>query len=333
MHLGIIGCGKVGFNTMKAFAAMGHTVRGYDISRSAQERIISCLSFEALAPDLEDLEECDIVFECVPTDPINRSGACDLSTLENIIKAFSALEERPSYRCKLFVQRSTCPPGTAQRLSGLLNKTAYAVNPSFLRKKTQWEDSISPERIAFGGDLLAIDLLRQVYHSFDTPFFVSEKFEVIELLKYIENIVDAVLISLWNEFLTISDYIDIPRHEFARLIDCLADRDKFRSVGRVPGAAFGMWCLPKDISAIIHDFSGLDINVINAALKTNDTIYNLYGVNPNAGTEMFGFPDGRLKLTNFGYNYLNIVRKEECVLDFSEDSTSVMSEKVPESIR
>jgi UDP-glucose 6-dehydrogenase len=183
------------------------------------------------------------------------------------------------------------------------------VNPSFLRKKTQWEDSIFPERVAIGGNQAAIELLRRAYQSFDSPFFVSENYEAVELLKYFENVVDAVLISLWNEFLTIADHLGVPRLEFSRLIDCMPDRDKFRSVVRIPGQAFGMWCLPKDIAAIVHAFGSLEINVIKAAKATNTAVHMLYGENHNSSTEMFVFQDGKLKLTTLGYAYLDAARK------------------------
>lgn len=209
-----------------------------------------------------------------------------------------------------------------RKLLGEFSKTDYAVNPSFLRKKTQWEDSISPERIAIGGSSAAIALLEMIYRPFHSPFFVSESYELVELLKYFENVVDAVLISLWNEFLSIADHVGVPRREFSRLIDCMADRDKFRSVPRVPGQAFGMWCLPKDVTAIVYAFGGLDINVIKAAITTNDSVRELYGENQNSGTEMFVFQEGRLKLTNLGYNYLDTVRRRT-----ARRSTSAMRKK------
>jgi 8-oxo-dGTP pyrophosphatase MutT (NUDIX family) len=91
-------------------------------------------------------------------------------------------------------------PGTAARLSGKLRRTAYAVNPRFLAKSTQWLDSDCPPRIAYAGPSGARALLARLYSGFPgSPCFASDSYEAVELLKYIENSIDAVLISLWNE--------------------------------------------------------------------------------------------------------------------------------------
>lgn len=109
MKLGIIGCGNVGLNTMRAFAAKEYDVVGFDISLRAQERIIEHFGSKSLAKELESLADCDVVFECVPTDSVSDTGASDLSELESTVKAFASLENQPQYKCRLFVQRSTCP--------------------------------------------------------------------------------------------------------------------------------------------------------------------------------------------------------------------------------
>lgn len=307
----MIGCGHVGFNTMKAFHIKGHEVFGYDPAEDVQQNIRSTFGAQASATDFGNLAICDLVFACVPTDPIAGSGDCDLSLFSGVVGRMVALESYEDYRCKVFVQRSTCPPGTARRHAILFKKTSYSVNPSFLRKKTQWEDSINPERIAIAGDTTAKRWLSEVYKDFEAPIYISDCFESVEILKYIENVIDAVLVSLWNEFLTVADALSISRGEFTRLMDILVERSKFGTAIRVPGQAFGLWCLPKDLAAFANAFEDCAIQVIKAALATNQHIFNKYGENGYAGTELFTVNNGKIELTSVGREYILNVRNRE----------------------
>jgi UDPglucose 6-dehydrogenase len=282
LSLGVIGCGNVGFNTLKAFHVKGYKVKGFDIDKSALEKIAIGIDEGCVAKKFSDLRICDIIFECVPTDPNPSGRGCDLSILFDVVKKLSKLEHESDYCCALFVQRSTCPPGTAAQLSQIFTKTDYAVNPSFVSKANIWGDSICPERIAIGGSEHAIRLLEQVYSPFkEVPLYVSKSWEAIELLKYLENVTDAVLISLWNEYLEVADALQISREDFVNLMVGITQRKRFATIVRVPGKAFGLWCLPKDTCAF-SEFAkklGCNSNVIEAAIKTNEAIKSLHGTN------------------------------------------------------
>ncbi|MCX5874822.1 MAG: NAD(P)-binding domain-containing protein [Deltaproteobacteria bacterium] len=312
MKIGIIGCGNVGSNTLKAFYAKNLHVCGYDTSSDAQARIVAEVGLKNTAHSLKEIITCDTVFSCVPTAPMPESGACDLSIFESIVKEFAVLESDDTYACRLFVQRSTCPPGSAERFAKYFRKTAYAVNPSFLGKHTQWADSINPSRIAFAGDLLATQLLEQIYSGFtDAPRFVTETFETVELLKYAENITDAVLISLWNEILQLSDSFRLPRTEFIKLIEAFVQRPRFGTAFRVPGKAFGLECLPKDLAALLHDSNqqGMSLNVMLGAQKTNRSVQAHSGINSLPTTELFSVVDGRVILSDTAKDFLSVMQK------------------------
>lgn len=308
MRIGVIGCGHVGLSTLTAFASKGHEVLGYDVAETAREGICRTLKAACLANDFNDLMFCDIVFECVPTDPVGDSRKCDLSIMDSVVKRFAVLEAASNYRCKVFGQRSTCPPGTARRYSSFFASTAYAVNPSFLRKKTKWEDSVNPERIAIAGNDVALEWLSSAYSEFEGLRFISDNYEVVELLKYLENVTDAVLISLWNEYLTIADSLSISREEFVELVDAFVQREKFGTAIRVPGQAMGMWCLPKDLDACIDQFGAFELHVIRGAAETNKSVRKLHGENTNAGSDLFHVVAGKLKLTAAGRRYLQDAR-------------------------
>lgn len=308
MKIGVVGCGKVGFNTLKAFHVKGLNVLGYDTDTNVIEKIKKEIGNDAGTSSFQQLAYCDAIFECVPTEPKNELGECDLSILEDVINKIVELEKLPDYKCKVFIQRSTCPPGTAKEFSRFFKKTLYAVNPSFLRKKTQWEDSIRPERIAIAGNEEAVLFLKEIYKPFNcSNFYSSSSLEAVELLKYIENLTDAVLISLWNEFLLLSDSVSIPRNEFVSMINSFTERAKFATALRIPGQAFGLWCLPKDIAAInyIAKKKGINLRVIEASILTNDDVKKVKGVNSLSSTELYEIIDCKMKLSKKGISFLD----------------------------
>jgi UDP-N-acetyl-D-mannosaminuronate dehydrogenase len=89
MKIGVIGCGNVGFNTLKSFSTKGYEVLGFDVSENVKDLITSSLGEDCLASKFSDLASCNVVFECIPTEPLNSSGECDLSILEEVVLKFS----------------------------------------------------------------------------------------------------------------------------------------------------------------------------------------------------------------------------------------------------
>lgn len=303
MKVGIIGCGNVGFNTLKAFYKKDLTVIGYDTDKKIQQKLLNEFGKESVADGLIELISCTAVFVCVPTEPSVDSSKCDLSIFESIVKQFSLLENHKDYQCKVFVQRSTCPPKTANRYLTYFKKTNYVVNPSFLAKHTQWEDSINPVRIVYSGNQSAIQIMDAIYNNFnDTPKCSEMSHEAVELLKYVENSVDAVLISLWNEYLQISDSLNITRENFGVLIEILLQRPRFGTTFRVPGKAFGLWCLPKDIAALSYwaEENSIEVPVLNGAIKTNLIANTKYGVGSIPTTELFSVKKGVINIKEKG---------------------------------
>jgi len=301
MKIGVVGCGNVGFNTLMSFHKNGHDVKGYDLSKEIQEKIKRDIGVESVARDLRDLIACELVFICVPTDPVEESGEADLSIMEAVVGELSQLEGCREYNCAFVVQRSTCPPGTARLMSAKFLRTEYIVNPSFLHKHTQWKDTIEPERVAIAGSEDGVKKLKEVYDNFPGVRYVTSNYEEIELLKYVENSLDAVLISFWNEILRISDEIGIPRENFVNIIDKISERDKFSTTQRIPTGAFGMWCLPKDLSALLYSYGrNIDLNVLEAAKKTNEQIREKWGENETHGKLLWEFKGGRIRVSEAG---------------------------------
>jgi UDPglucose 6-dehydrogenase len=301
VKVGSIGCGNVGLNTLRAFDKRGHVVVGLDPDRTAQQRLEAHFGAGSVLQTIDQLSGVDVVFICVPTEPVPATGAADLSVLGEVVGEFVAREPRDWWSPPVLVQRSTCPPGTASKLSERLRRTPFAVNPSFLAKSTQWQDSDQPSRIAYAGPTEACQVLASLYADFpNTPVFASASYEAVELLKYIENTVDGVLISLWNEYLCLVDALGIPRGDLAAAAEALVDRDRFATTTRAPGGAFGMHCLPKDLRAIIAVCaeSGVTHHVLDGALRTNLEIAERLGLNDVPTSDLIQICGGRVVLTS-----------------------------------
>lgn len=290
MRVGVIGCGNVGYSTIYGFKNLGIDCLGHDISAAARDRLKQDFGSETVARDLDEITECEIVFICIPTDPKpNGTGKCDLRAYESVVASLSERETTSSYSLRLVVQRSTCPPGTARAMSCALKSTHYAVAPSFLSKNSMLEDAVRPPRLAFAGSEDAVRMLETLHQDMQCESrFVSRSFESVELLKYMENTIDATLISLWNEYLLYADALDVSREDFILLMDAVSGRGRFATTVRVPGQAFGLWCLPKDLAALLEEMRRLDVrgNVLAAVLKTNDQMKRYFGVRSLATNQL-----------------------------------------------
>jgi UDPglucose 6-dehydrogenase len=305
MRIGVVGCGNVGLSTLRVSAEHGHDVLGYDLNSDVRSDVCKHLGYSALATSLADLAACEVIFLCVPTDS-KPTGECDLSIYETVVLELAAVFRGRTEQRPLVAQRSTCLPGTARKMSQLVN-VCYAVCPSFLTKRTVMEDARDPPRIAYAGNARAQKILGEYFRTYDqTRLFRSDKFETVELLKYIENAIDGVLISLWNEFFSYALGSGIAVEDFVNLMDHLGDRPRFASSFRVPGGAFGKWCLPKDLVALTFDATTRELprNVLEGALQTNASILQRRGENPHAFYELLEERGGRLHLTQNARDWL-----------------------------
>ncbi len=309
-RIGVVGCGTVGLSYLSWLRERGFDVRGYDSNPSVRRRVRAQSGPEVVASALEELAHCDAIEICVPTDP-QPDGAADVSLVQTVVEDIAKLyRHSPNIRCKFVSQRSTCPPGTADILAARLPQAiAYGVHPSFLRKGTVEADTRAPERIAYAGPDAYTDYLRLLYKGVAGPRFESRSRTAVELLKYIENALDAVLLSFWNEMLLLGGDLGLAAPEFQEILARLPDRVKFASSVRAPGKAFGLWCLPKDLAAILHEFIARDLpaGTLAGALETNRFASELLGVGEESSTVLISHddryrslltPEGRAQLEN-----------------------------------
>src|SRR5689334_10047329 len=124
--IGVVGCGKVGFAHLRWLLSRGQDAIGFDTSPLVQNKIIDELGPRCLAENWNDLAVCSAIHICVPTDP-SPDGSADLSIIQTVIEKLAELE-RGGGAFDVIVQRSTCPPGTADKLAKNFRHTSYGVN-------------------------------------------------------------------------------------------------------------------------------------------------------------------------------------------------------------
>jgi len=253
----------------------------------------------------DSLSSCSALHICVPTDP-NPDGSANLGILQDTVDRIAELE-RLGATIDFVNQRSTCPPGTADRLAIRLVHASYGANPSFLRKASIVADSENPERIAYGGPADFRRHMESVYAGLAGPVFTTSSRRTVELLKYVENALDSTLLSFWNEILLYARELNISADDFGGLLDRIGDRPKFSSAARVPGRAFGLWCLPKDLTALIHEMAtvGSPTGTLEGAWHTNEAVKRLYGEGEFGSTELLSYVDGRCKLSSKGISQIS----------------------------
>ena len=226
--------------------------------------------------DLADaVRKSEVIFSAVGT-PMNKDGSANLSAVYQVAKDIALHMDK----YKVFVQKSTVPVGTSEKVKNIIRK--YLVsdipfdtisNPEFLREGSAIEDFMRPDRVVIGVDSKrAREIMREIYrplYLLETPI-VFTSVRTSELIKYASNAFLAVKISFINEIADLCEKLGTDVNDVARAMGF--DRrigPKFLHAG----IGYGGSCLPKDVSAIIHTAKelGVELKIINGASDVNDS--------------------------------------------------------------
>lgn len=201
MRVLYIGGGFVGACSAAVSADSGHNTMVYDIdarkikllSSGDRDTIQSCLFEEGLGDLLvrnkerirftvdyrkveEFLDDCDVVFMCLPTPEIGETGESDLSFYFTAAEKLSqGLKNRNVGRQEKYVvivNKSTVPIDMIDKTEEIMNTTGVknfgvVANPEFLVEGKAMEGSIRPDRVVVGaGKEKDFLIMRQFYQRF-----------------------------------------------------------------------------------------------------------------------------------------------------------------------
>lgn len=250
--VGIIGNGFVGESQAFAFS-LTNEVRIYDIDSLKSTHT------------LNEVNECDFVFVCVPT-PMSNTGAQDLSYIKQI---FNNAVTNPIY-----IIKSTVLPGTTKNLIDKYKNLKIIFSPEFLTERTAKLDMMTQARIIFGGFSDNTKMVRELYENrFKNRHIIETDSTTAELVKYMNNTFFATKVSIINEFKLLSDKLGTNWED--AMYGFSSDGRIGDSHLQVPGPdgkmGYGGTCFPKDVNAFITlaDELGTPIHTIKGGWTTN----------------------------------------------------------------
>ncbi len=285
----IVGAGVVGQATGKGFAKKGHQITFVDVDADRITQL-QHQGFRAAAIGGVDWSAVDLVLLTVSTPTANKQ-----IVLDHIKQAAHdigvGLSQTTKYVC--VVVRSTVPPTTTEaiirpileRASGKLSGVDFglAMNPEFLRQRTAESDFDRPWITVLGVlDQMTMQVLYDLYMPFGGLIVHCTPTEA-EMIKYVNNIYNAVKISYFNEVHQICETLGIDSSVVGSIVARSAESMWNPIYGTRGGAPYGGACLPKDTEAFM-DFCekhGITHKMLAATIAVND---DLLATRPAAAT-------------------------------------------------
>jgi UDPglucose 6-dehydrogenase len=236
----------------------------------------------------ESISASTVVFSCVGT-PDNPDGS------SNLTYVFSAATEAATYMTEgsIYVQKSTVPVGTGERVIELFNKAnkklSYVSNPEFLREGTAIYDTLYFDRVVAGGtdkesveNVLAIykdleanrDSIAQNANISPNPRlgkYIATSLNSAELIKVTSNAFLALKISFANSIAKLSDAVGA---DVIEVMDAVGADERIGRAFLNAGRGYGGGCFPKDVSGLIASGleNGVDLEIMTAAQSVNESM-------------------------------------------------------------
>ena len=208
----------------------------------------------------EAIHEADVVFMAVgtPEDPV--TGEADLKYVFSAAEAFG--KHLNGY--KLFVDKSTVPVGTAEKVERVIKEASkgkypfeVVSNPEFLREGAAVKDFLNPDRIVVGtSSVKAKKIMEQVYRPIarsGRPLMLTDV-RSAEIIKYAANSFLAMKITFINE---VANFCESAGGNVKEIARGLGYDNRIGSRFLYAGIGYGGSCFPKDVKAFIktgHEF-------------------------------------------------------------------------------
>jgi UDPglucose 6-dehydrogenase len=273
----IVGSGVVGQATGKGFTKHGHTVTYVDINPATIARL-RAEGLNAMTAAEADWSMVDVVMLAVPTP--TAQGAVVLDYIEAAaLDVGRGLAQTTRYVA--VVIRSTVPPTTTtDRITPILESASgkragvdfgVAMNPEFLRQASSVQDFARPWITVIGSsDRRTAEILALLYAPFGALIVHCTPTEA-EMIKYVNNVYNAVKISYFNEVHAICVQLGLDSNLVGAAVARTAESMWNPLYGTRGGVPFGGACLPKDTSAFLHfvQAHGWQHLILEAAIEVN----------------------------------------------------------------
>lgn len=246
MKIGIIGYGHVGTAMHELFKA----AIVYDKYKNIGAR--------------EAINECDVVFICVPT-PMREDGSCDTSIVEEVIQWCN---------CKCLILRSTVRIGFTREMREKYNKE-IVFQPEYYGETVAHPFANLSDRnwLTFGGTKTGINLAIKAYQTVinaNVTIYQCSSDEA-EMAKYMENAFFATKVTFCNEMYDLCQKLNIDYNVVREVWTADPRIGKYHTFVYEDNRGYGGSCLPKDISSVRAQGveNGIDMSLISAVIKKN----------------------------------------------------------------
>ncbi len=273
MKLTFLGTGYVGLVSGACMAEIGHTVVCADIDRTKiaklKKGIIPIYEIgleEVVERNVKEgrlsfttdikaaIQSSEVVFMAVgtPEDPV--TGEADLRYVFSVAESFG--KHLNGY--KLFVDKSTVPVGTAEKVERVIREASkgkypfeVVSNPEFLREGAAVKDFLNPDRIVVGtATAKARKIMEQVYRPIvrtGRPLLLTD-IRSAEIIKYAANAFLATKITFINE---VANFCELAGGNVKEVARGLGYDSRIGSRFLYAGIGYGGSCFPKDVKAFI----------------------------------------------------------------------------------
>jgi len=267
MKIAIIGLGYVGQSIAQVALGAGHSVVGFDTNSDVISSLNLTGDFKATT-GAALIGDAEVFVIAVPT-PLDGARKPDLTSVHAACKTIIENTKKPV----LVINESTSYPGTLRNeIAAVIEKASglghlYASSPERVDPGNEkWTQKNTPRLLA-GLTSEATALARKFYSSFCDEIIEVSSPEVAEAAKLFENTFRQVNIALVNEFVQISDALDIPTRE---VLDAAATKP-FGFMSFQPGPGVGGHCIPVDPSylAYVAENVGVPAEFIKRANEVN----------------------------------------------------------------
>lgn len=223
---------------------------------------------------VEELNNAEVIFLCVPTPYDEQKGGFDLSYLD---QAFSVLTGE-----KIIVIKSTVLPGTTEEYQHRFPQHKILFNPEFLTEATADYDMIYPTRQIVGFTAQSKAVASEIISIL--PFAPFQKIipaKEAEMVKYFGNTLYALKVVFANQVYDLCQKIGV---DYDTVKECAKAEPMVGKthldVVHKGYRGYGGKCLPKDTRALIQlgERLGAEMSVLKVAEEYNNSLIQKQGI-------------------------------------------------------
>jgi UDPglucose 6-dehydrogenase len=223
---------------------------------------------------LEEINQADIIFICVPTPFDKEKNYFDLSYIED---AFSNIKGE-----KVIVNKSTALPGTTEYFQNKYPQHRILNNPEFLTEATADQDMCYPDRQIVGYTKKSFNIAKDVMNVLPlAPFERIIPATEAEMVKYFGNTWFSTKVIFANQIYDLCQKlgVDYDRVMEASAADKRIDRTHL-TVWHKGKRGYAGKCLPKDIKAFIKfsEKKGVNLKLHKIVDEINDKLLKEQGI-------------------------------------------------------